>query len=170
MANPYLMTGIGAASATFFSTVGVAQASSTSAMTLRKGIKSFVPIVISGVLGIYGLIVAALLSSRMQEYNLDSVDGYKNFAAGLAAGLSCLASGSGVRSFMMYDTFRASQLNVQQKDDATFSDQQREPLLLDVHRLKDDVAPMTSKAMMTLCLLEAALGLYGSIVAVVLLQ
>jgi len=62
-------------------------------------IKSIVPIVMAGVLGIYGLIVAVIIAEGIKEpndggYNTYSVyNGYTHMAAGLCCGLSCLAAG-----------------------------------------------------------------------------
>ena len=165
------MTGIGAALAVSLSTLGAATASATSAsyaMASREGIKSFVPVIISGVLGIYGLIVAVILSNRMHGYELDSTVGFRNFAAGLAVGLSCLASGSGISSFM-WSLRYPSNSSINKKKHATFHNQEGEPLLLDMPQIAyGDASPMTVKAMMMLVFLEA-LGLYGLIVALLII-
>ncbi|GKY96193.1 hypothetical protein MPSEU_000579200 [Mayamaea pseudoterrestris] len=75
-------------------------------------IKNIVPIVMAGVLGIYGLIVSVIItqaitvpSSLGNAYS--TFNGYTHFAAGLCCGLSCLAAGGtigilgdvGVRAF-----------------------------------------------------------------------
>ena len=52
-----------------------------------------IPIIMAGILGIYGLIIAILLSAKAAEANLSSGTGYKFFGAGLCCGLSGLASG-----------------------------------------------------------------------------
>lgn len=76
-------------------------------------IKSIVPIVMAGVLGIYGLIVAVIITQSVSMPGGDgsntysSYNGYTHFAAGLCCGLSCLAAGgtigvlgdAGVRAF-----------------------------------------------------------------------
>mmetsp|Transcript_8962 Transcript_8962/g.13028 ORF Transcript_8962/g.13028 Transcript_8962/m.13028 type:complete len:204 (-) Transcript_8962:1835-2446(-) len=75
-------------------------------------IKNIVPIVMAGVLGIYGLIVAVIIAQAVNppnEYaNAYSVyNGWAHLGAGLCCGLSCLASGAtigiigdvGVRAF-----------------------------------------------------------------------
>ena len=64
----------------------------------------------AGILGIYGVIVAALLNNVMKD--LDYKKGYKFLAAGLSCGLSSLASGlaigvagdAGVRAYAQTDT------------------------------------------------------------------
>eukprot|EP00536_Pseudo-nitzschia_multiseries_P011875 jgi/Psemu1/207181/e_gw1.430.28.1 len=79
-----------------------------------KGIiKNIVPIVMAGVLGIYGLIVSVIITQSISSpagggYNTYSIfNGYVHLAAGLCCGLSCLAAGgtigiigdAGVRGF-----------------------------------------------------------------------
>jgi F0F1-type ATP synthase membrane subunit c/vacuolar-type H+-ATPase subunit K len=61
---------------------------------------AFVPIIIAGVLSIYGLIIAVLLVGRIEGSSSDTTttplteaDGYRYLAAGLANGLTCWASG-----------------------------------------------------------------------------
>eukprot|EP00977_Amphora_coffeiformis_P030410 scaffold46804_cov199-Amphora_coffeaeformis.AAC.1 len=155
------MTALGAVLALSLSTMGAATASATSAAyatASREGIKSFVPVIISGVLGIYGLIVAVILSNLLQgESELNSADGYRNFAAGLAVGLPCLASGSGISSFMLSLQYPGT-TSIGEPKQAVFHNQQGEPLLMDTpHRPKIESSSMTMtvKAMMMLCFLEA---------------
>mmetsp|Transcript_17454 Transcript_17454/g.47617 ORF Transcript_17454/g.47617 Transcript_17454/m.47617 type:complete len:209 (-) Transcript_17454:24-650(-) len=75
-------------------------------------IKNIVPIVMAGVLGIYGLIVSVIITQAVappgDEHNSYSVfNAYTHLAAGLCCGLSCLAAGgtigvlgdAGVRAF-----------------------------------------------------------------------
>jgi len=76
-------------------------------------IKNIVPIVMAGVLGIYGLIVAVIITQAISTpdgagYNTYSIfNGYAHLAAGLCCGLSGLAAGGtigiigdvGVRGF-----------------------------------------------------------------------
>ena len=54
--------------------------------------KSIVPVVMAGILGIYGLIISVILLTRMTEL-IDEATGYRYFAAGLCCGFSSLASG-----------------------------------------------------------------------------
>ncbi|EED94908.1 ATP synthase subunit, partial [Thalassiosira pseudonana CCMP1335] len=62
-------------------------------------IKNIVPIVMAGVLGIYGLIVAVILTQAIRPPNADNTttysmyNGYAHMAAGLCCGISCLAAG-----------------------------------------------------------------------------
>ena len=54
--------------------------------------KSIVPVVMAGVLGIYGLIVGMVLKGQIGE-NMNFVQGYKILGSGLCCGLSSLAAG-----------------------------------------------------------------------------
>mmetsp|Transcript_8563 Transcript_8563/g.10251 ORF Transcript_8563/g.10251 Transcript_8563/m.10251 type:complete len:208 (+) Transcript_8563:74-697(+) len=62
-------------------------------------IKNIVPIVMAGVLGIYGLIVSVIICQAILPPNGDTTtqyslyNGYAHLAAGLCCGLSCLAAG-----------------------------------------------------------------------------
>jgi len=62
-------------------------------------IKNIVPIVMAGVLGIYGLIVAVILTQSIRPPAADGTtsystyNGYAHMAAGLCCGISCLAAG-----------------------------------------------------------------------------
>ena len=54
--------------------------------------KSVVPVIMAGILGIYGLIVAVILNTKI-DANIDFVGGYRFLGAGLCCGLSSLAAG-----------------------------------------------------------------------------
>jgi V-type H+-transporting ATPase proteolipid subunit len=54
--------------------------------------KSIIPVVMAGILGIYGLIVGVLLSMKVTP-DLSFMAGYKLLGAGLCCGLSSLAAG-----------------------------------------------------------------------------
>ena len=61
--------------------------------------KNIIPVVMAGVLGIYGLITAVILNSKINQPQVDGTTTYSQYAAfahlsaGLCAGLSSLASG-----------------------------------------------------------------------------
>ena len=70
--------------------------------------KSLIPIIMAGILGIYGLIVAVILQAKIQYTSYDTMypvagstpawnysmySGFKHFASGLCCGLSSLAAG-----------------------------------------------------------------------------
>ena len=56
--------------------------------------KSLVPVIMAGILSIYGLIISIVLSTQVEvseEYNAHR--GFKQFGAGITCGLCCLAAG-----------------------------------------------------------------------------
>jgi V-type H+-transporting ATPase proteolipid subunit len=55
--------------------------------------QSIIPVVMAGILGIYGIIVCITISGKFKDGDYALADGYKHFGAGLVIGLSCLASG-----------------------------------------------------------------------------
>merc|ERR1711998_757879 len=58
--------------------------------------KSIIPIIMAGVLGIYGLIVAVLIGSGItgdENYSYSSYSGYSALAAGMCCGFAGLAAG-----------------------------------------------------------------------------
>jgi len=89
------IAGMGAAYGTAKSGVGVAH---MGVMRPELVTKSIVPVVMAGVLGIYGLIVAVMVTSAInplaKPYYL--FDGYVHLASGLSCGISCLASGMAI--------------------------------------------------------------------------
>ncbi len=54
--------------------------------------KSIVPVIMAGILGIYGLIVGVIISMRVGG-DITFANGYKMLSAGLCCGLSSLAAG-----------------------------------------------------------------------------
>merc|ERR1719284_1142428 len=72
--------------------------------------KAIIPIVMAGILGIYGIIVAVLLNGQITN-SLDAKGGYKCFGAGIIVGVSSLAAGlsigvagdAGIRAFAQTD-------------------------------------------------------------------
>jgi len=91
---------LGAAYGTAKAGVGIA-----SVGVLRQDLifKSLIPIIMAGILGIYGLIVSIILQARVRQTPLNSIptgawqysayNGYKHLASGLCVGLSSLAAG-----------------------------------------------------------------------------
>merc|ERR1711959_279736 len=84
---------LGAAYSTAKSGVGVAN---MGVMHSDMVMKSIIPIIMAGVLGIYGLIVAVLIGSGItgdKPYNYSSYSGYAALAAGLCCGMAGLSAG-----------------------------------------------------------------------------
>jgi V-type H+-transporting ATPase proteolipid subunit len=86
---------MGAAYGTAKSGVGVA---SMGVMRPELVMKSIVPVVMAGVLGIYGLIIAVIISTGInpnaKSYYL--FDGYAHLSSGLACGLAGLSAGMAI--------------------------------------------------------------------------
>merc|ERR1712134_208141 len=81
---------LGAAYGTAKSGVGVAN---MGVMHADMVMKSIIPIIMAGVLGIYGLIVAVLLGSSIDKepYGYASFSGYSALSAGLCCGMAGLS-------------------------------------------------------------------------------
>nr|CCC50958.1 putative Vacuolar ATP synthase, fragment [Trypanosoma vivax Y486] len=80
------------AAGTAKSGVGVAHLGILHADRIMRGI---VPVVMAGILGIYGLIVSVIINNNIktEPNQYSAFSGYLHFGAGLAAGLSSLAAG-----------------------------------------------------------------------------
>ena len=98
-----IFANLGAAFGTAKSGVGILEVA-----TLRPELifRSIIPVVMAGVLGMYGMIIAILLKSPFQQvpydvasmtnpgnWNYNYFIGYKSLGAGLCCGLSSLAAG-----------------------------------------------------------------------------
>merc|ERR1719506_1965971 len=83
---------LGAAYGTAKSGVGVAN---MGVLHSEMIMKSIIPIIMAGVLGIYGLIVAVLLGANItnKAYGYASYSGYAALAAGLCCGMAGLSAG-----------------------------------------------------------------------------
>lgn len=81
---------MGAAYGTAKSGVGVA---SMGVMRPELVMKSIVPVVMAGVLGIYGLVIAVIISTGIPDTGYCMFGGYAHLASGLSCGLAGLAAG-----------------------------------------------------------------------------
>ena len=178
--DPTIFTGLGAVLAVFLCGLGSAIGSAHGGIfALRNSSKekmswlAFAPIIVAGVLAIYGIIVGVLLSKELKNGNpneLTALDGTKHFSAGLAVGLSSLASGLGMASFL-------KQCNKSSNDVVIVStaategstDREQEPLLtVQGTGDKGQGCDFTHKLILVMVFLEA-IGLYGFLLALVLL-
>jgi len=108
VASALVFANLGAAYGTAKSGVGIA---SLGVIDSSKIFKALIPIIMAGILGIYGIIVAVLLKGKVDVDKLSDKDGFKLLSAGLCCGLSALASGlaigvagdAGVRAFAQSD-------------------------------------------------------------------
>ena len=92
---------MGIASALCFANIGAAYGTAKSGVgILNMGIskpeaiiKSVIPVIMAGILGIYGLIVAVILKQNIKPLEYSVFSGWKHFASGLCCGLSSLGAG-----------------------------------------------------------------------------
>jgi len=140
-------------------------------------IKNIVPIVMAGVLGIYGLIVSVIITQDIKEPDKDGYgkysiyNGYAHLAAGLCCGVSCLVAGGtigvigdcGVRVFGLKASGGkrawASGEDVVDREEGGSSG---------VNNVED--ANKLYVALLIMLIFSEALALYGLIVALILSQ
>ena len=162
--DPELLTGLGAAISIFLSSTGAAVSSAHAGVFAMRGssMKDFLPIVIAGVLAIYGIIVGVLLVGKFNS-EITTAQGYRNLSAGLSVGLACWASGYGMSLFI-------KDLNEGGKPKARtgYGGGENEPLLRNGNGEIPVSHPSFVKLFMCLTFLEA-IGLYGLIVALFLM-
>lgn len=159
--NSKLLTGLGAVASLFFASTGSAIASAAAgkyALNVSRGgwIYDFCPIVISGVLAIYGIIVSVLLVPHLKY---ETANGCGDLSAGLCVGLACLASGIGMRTFLNE--------NYMAQGPTTVPEGVEDRPLIGTGTTRRVVTEPTWRFMMVLVYLEA-IGLYGLIVALLL--
>merc|ERR1711924_136198 len=86
-----IFANFGAAYGTAKSGVGVA---SMGVMRPDLVMRSIIPVVMAGVIGIYGLIIAVIINGKLDQPDLYSAySGYAHLGAGLTVGMSSLAAG-----------------------------------------------------------------------------
>jgi len=138
-------------------------------------IKNIVPIVMAGVLGIYGLIVAVIITQSITAPNADGTttystyNGWAHLAAGLCCGCSCLAAGGtigvigdvGVRGFGKKATGGKRSWATGEADDGGEGRSDA---------LNADAANKLYVGLLIMLIFSEALALYGLIVALILSQ
>ena len=90
---------MGAALALVFANTGAAYGTAKASIGImnmglvdpNKIFRALIPVIMAGILGIYGLITAVLMGTKVRDS--DTIAGYKQLAAGLCCGLSSLGSG-----------------------------------------------------------------------------
>mmetsp|Transcript_26998 Transcript_26998/g.65592 ORF Transcript_26998/g.65592 Transcript_26998/m.65592 type:complete len:167 (-) Transcript_26998:294-794(-) len=90
VAAAMVFANIGAAYGTAKSGVGIA---SMGTLKPELVMKNIIPVVMAGVLGIYGLIVSVIITQNVSKSEYSAYDGYAHLTAGLCCGLSGLAAG-----------------------------------------------------------------------------
>jgi len=98
----YFMGSLGVSAAIIFANLGAAYGTAKAGVGIgcigvMRGdlvMRSIIPVVMAGVLGIYGLITAVILNGKLANPDkLSAFTGYALLAAGLTVGLSSTASG-----------------------------------------------------------------------------
>ena len=116
-ATPQFFAYMGVAAALVFSNLGASYGTAKAGVGIaslgvidsNKILKAIIPVVMAGILGIYGIIVAVLMVQKCATAK--GGEGYKYLSAGLCCGLSSLASGlaigvagdAGVRAYAQTD-------------------------------------------------------------------
>eukprot|EP01097_Dermamoeba_algensis_P001983 TRINITY_DN1781_c0_g1_i1.p1 TRINITY_DN1781_c0_g1~~TRINITY_DN1781_c0_g1_i1.p1 ORF type:complete len:162 (+),score=43.93 TRINITY_DN1781_c0_g1_i1:61-546(+) len=95
---------MGCASALIFACLGAAYGTAKSGVgvasmgVIRPDLvmRSIIPVVMAGVIGIYGLIIAVIIAGSISETSYSSFKGFAHLGSGLAVGLSGLAAGMAI--------------------------------------------------------------------------
>lgn len=167
--DPELLTGLGAAASVFFCSLGSALASVQAgkyAMRSKAGVLAYSPIVIAGVLALYGVIVAVLLSGKIGG---DTLNGYRNVSAGLAVGLACLASGLGMAGFLEDSLHHPSTTTESSAVSEMHAPLVPSPLSNSSGAKVLLIEPPSVRFLMCMVFIEA-IGLYGLVVALILIS
>ena len=90
IAAALVFANLGAAFGTAKSGVGICSMGVTKP---DKIIKSVIPVIMAGILGIYGLIVSVILNQKMSMEKYDNKQGFQHLASGLSCGLSSFGAG-----------------------------------------------------------------------------
>jgi len=165
-----LFASIGAAISLVFTGAGSTYAMvQGSRITLRQATRrsafrefvSFVPVIVGGVLSIYGLIVCVLISRRIDgSMSLD--DGYQLFGAGLCMGGTGLFSGLAMGKLCSVASTQATE--EKRVEDESEGSENQTLLTVDTFRERNP-----RKFICVLVFLEAV-GLYGLIASLVLIS
>jgi len=144
----YFFAYIGVASAIVFSNMGAAYGTAKSGVGISSMgvmnpqlVRNMIPVVMAGVLGIYGLIISVILTGNIQESSsYNEYKAYAHLASGLSVGLSALGAGMAIG------------------------------IVGDAGVRANGQQPRLFVGMILILIFAEALGLYGLIVAIVLSQ
>lgn len=139
---------MGVAFAIVFSNLGAAYGTAKSSVGIsfngilfpEKMMRSLIPIIMAGILGIYGLIVAVILIQKIKSDDYSYSRGFSHLASGMCCGFSSLAAGLAIG---VVGETGARAIGLQDK---------------------------VFVGMMLILIFAEALGLYGLIVALILTQ
>jgi len=116
----YFFAYMGIAAALVFANLGASYGTAKSAVGISslavidpgKIFQGLIPIIMAGILGIYGVIIAVIAGNKVNNNKaMEEREGYQYLGAGLACGLSALAAGlaigvagdAGVRAYAQTD-------------------------------------------------------------------
>jgi len=119
--TPYFFAYVGTACALVFANLGASYGTAKSAVGISslaviepgRIFQALIPIIMAGILGIYGVIIAVIACTSIKNMNpMTEKEGYKFLGAGLSCGLSALAAGlaigvagdAGVRAYAQTDS------------------------------------------------------------------
>jgi len=137
VSSALVFANLGAAYGTAKSGVGI---SSMGVMNHEAVMKNIIPVVMAGVLGIYGLIIAVILIQGVKPKTYSSFSGFAHLSAGLSCGLSCLGAGLAIG------------------------------IVGDAGVRANGIQPKLFVPMVLILIFAEALGLYGLIVGIILSQ
>merc|ERR1719436_1757610 len=83
VASALVFANLGAAYGTAKSGVGIA---SMGVMNPAMVMRNMIPVIMAGVLGIYGLIIAVIINQKIKPTGYNDFQGYAHLASGLACG------------------------------------------------------------------------------------
>eukprot|EP00979_Chaetoceros_neogracilis_P016480 scaffold8198_cov287-Chaetoceros_neogracile.AAC.3 len=173
-----LWTALGAAVSIFLSRLGSCYATANAGLFAMRnhaqlGLKSFIPIIVSGVLAIYGLIIGVLLAFKIDDESVISEEkAFHYFGAGWTVGTACLCSGIGIGLFLKEYTKMVVQDPVHDSDTGGAL---REPLISpqQTSTVFSSALDMTKGynliALTCVLVFLEAIGLYGLIVSLFLI-
>jgi len=139
---------IGVAAAIVFANLGSAYGTAKSGVGIsamgvinpEPVMKNMIPVVMAGILGIYGLIISVILVGNIKSSGYSHYKGYAHLASGLSVGLSALGAGMAIG------------------------------IVGDAGVRANGQQPALFVGMILILIFAEALGLYGLIVAIVLSQ
>jgi len=137
VAASIIFSNLGAAYGTAKSGVGI---SSMGVMNPQLVMRNMIPVVMAGVLGIYGLIISVIIVGLISSTSYSEYKGFAHFASGLSVGLSALGAGMAIG------------------------------IVGDAGVRANGQQPRLFVGMILILIFAEALGLYGLIVAIVLSQ
>jgi len=88
-----IFANMGAAYGTAKSGVGVA---SMGVMRPEMVMRNIIPVVMAGIIGIYGLIISVIINSNVKSSDYSAYQGFAHLGSGLSVGLSGLAAGMAI--------------------------------------------------------------------------